>query len=81
MHDCKGRPITEGDIVLVPFKVVATQATEEFCNVSLETIATMFPGTSKSFLTANTKQVIRANEGDDTRFDVIEDPSGAVSIL
>lgn len=80
MHDCKGRPITPGDTVLVPFKVTATQATEEFCNASLETIATMFPGTSKTFLTANTKQVIRANDGDDTSFVVLADPSGVVSI-
>lgn len=81
MHDCKGRPIAVGDTVVVPFKVTDVTANEEFCNASLESIASMFPGTSRSFLTVNTQQTIRANEGDDTSFDFEVKADGAVAIL
>jgi hypothetical protein len=70
MHDCKGRPLVPGDTVLVPFKITQTYATEEYCNALLETVASMFPGTSKTSLTVNTQQVIRANDGDDASFTV-----------
>jgi len=71
MHDCKGRPLVVGDTVLVPFIIKETYATEEFCNASLETVASMFPGDHKTTLTVNTKQVIRANKGDETDYNVI----------
>lgn len=80
MHDCKGRPISVGDTVLVPFTVTTTSATEEFCNVTLETVAVMFPGDRKTMLTANTRQVIRANTGDDVSYEVTTDESGKTSI-
>ena len=80
MHDCKGRPISVGDTVLVPFKVTATNAAEEFCNASLETVASMFPGTSKTALTVNTQQIIRANKDDETAFEVFLKDDGATAI-
>lgn len=80
MHDCKGRPIVVGDTVLVPFKVVTTYATEEYCNVSLETVASMFPGTAKTSLTVNTQQVIRANDGDDTSYTLLLETDGSTKI-
>ncbi len=80
MHDCKGRELKPGDTVLVPFKITQTYATEEFCNASLETIASMFSGTAKSSLTVNTQQIIRANGGDETSFEVFVKDDGATAI-
>jgi len=74
MHDAKGRELKVGDRVVVPCVVTAIHATVEFCNVSLESIATMPPAhTSKAGVTANTKQVLRANPGDDTAFEIVVD--------
>jgi hypothetical protein len=80
MHDCKGRPISLGDTVMVPFTVTHVSATDEYRNVTLETVAVMFPSDRKTMLTANTRQVIRANEGDDTSYEAVTDESGKVLI-
>lgn len=80
MHDCKGRPLAVGDTVLVPFKVKETYATEEFCNVSLVTVASMFPGALRTNFTANTQQVIRANTGDETSYEIVPEDGGAQRI-
>lgn len=73
MHDCKGRPLKEWDTILVPFIIDQVYHTEGdgYCNVSARTVASMFPGQSKTSCTFNAKQVIRANEGDDTAFEVV----------
>lgn len=73
MHDCKGRPLSVGDRVMVPFTVTQAMLTEEYCNLSLETVATMHPGTSKTSMTANARQVLRANDGDDIAYQVVRD--------
>lgn len=72
MHDFAGRPLAVGDRVLVPFKITSVSANDEYCNVTLETEAVMFPSDRKTTLTANTKQVIRNNDGDSTTFDVAD---------
>jgi hypothetical protein len=38
MHDRNGKPLKEGDLVLIPCVVKSLQATEEYCNVGLETL-------------------------------------------
>lgn len=65
MHDAKGRPLQVGDIILVPFEITDTFASDEFCNVSARTVASMYPGAHKTGCTFNAKQVLRANDGDD----------------
>lgn len=80
MHDCKGRPLTVGDTVLVPFTVFQTIGGEDYCNVALQTVATMPPGTSKLGLTLNALQTIRANDGDETAFVVEPNENGVVLI-
>jgi hypothetical protein len=72
-HDAKGQELKPGDCVLVPFYVLSIAQTEDFCNLSLETCATMPPKNEfKTSLSAiNTKMTIRANEGDDTTFVVM----------
>jgi hypothetical protein len=81
MHDCKGRPLQTGDTILVPFKITQTVVTEGggYCNVSAETVASMYPAKYKTGGTFNAKQVIRANDGDDTSF-VVRESDGAASI-
>jgi len=82
-HDAKGRELKPGDLVLVPFHVKAVHATEDFCNVDLETCATMPPEhRHKTSLSAiNTQMVLRANKGDDTTFSVLSRGSGGSQIV
>ncbi len=72
-HDAKGREVKPGDLVLVPFKIKEVYQTQDFCNVNLETVATMPPEHKfKTDLSAvNTKMLIRANRGDELDFEVI----------
>ena len=80
-HDAKGRELKPGDKVLVPFIVKDVFMTEDYCNVNLESVATMPPiHNSKANLGAiNTRMVIRANPGDETDFKAIID-GGAVRL-
>jgi hypothetical protein len=74
MHDAKGRELKVGDRVMVPCEVKGVYSTPDFCNVTLEGLATMPPShTSKITVTANTKQVLRANPGDDLVFELVLD--------
>lgn len=81
-HDAKGRELKPGDLVVVPFRVKSVQQTEEYCNLELETCATMPPEHKfKTNLSAiNTKMVLRANKGDDTSFAVIHRGMGEFGI-
>jgi hypothetical protein len=56
MHDRKGNPITVGDKVWIPCIVKGTMATDEYCNVTLESEEPMYPGKYKSTFTVNAKQ-------------------------
>ena len=72
MHDAKGRPLAVGDTVMVPCTVVEVQAAADYCNVTLDSIALMAPGYKPVRVTSiNTKQMLRANEGDDLGFEVV----------
>lgn len=57
-HDSDGRELKVGDVVHVPCIITAIQPTNEYCNVNMETIEPMFPGTYKSTFTLNAKQVL-----------------------
>jgi hypothetical protein len=57
MHDMNGRPLSVGDSVLVPATITVVQATDEYCNISMETDVPMYPGTHKSTIALNAKQV------------------------
>lgn len=61
-HDLSGKLIKVGDRVLVPCIVRDIYSTEDFCNLSLETVHPMFPGTTLSGLTLNAKQVLQESE-------------------
>jgi len=76
MHDCKGRELNVGDTVMVPFTVTQIHSGVDFCNVNLASVASM-PGEGAGYKTTlsaiNTRQTIRANDGDDTSFRVVQD--------
>jgi hypothetical protein len=77
-HDAKGRELHRGDIVMVPFKVRSVSATENHCNLELETVATMPPEhTYKPNMSAmNTRMALRANPGDDISYTVVVGTDG-----
>lgn len=66
MHDAKGRPLSVGDVVLLPAKVTQVSATEEYCNVSVQSILGRRPDGAKENISAiNTAVLLRANVGDE----------------
>src|SRR5262245_58240094 len=56
-HDALGTLLKDGDLVNVPCVAVHVYAGQEYCNVALETVQPMFPGTNKSSISLNAKQV------------------------
>jgi len=78
MHDFKGKELNEGDIVIIPCRVKSLFATPDYCNVNLESIASMPPDRKHRLEIGaiNTQQVVRANEGDDTSFGIASGPGG-----
>lgn len=65
MHDAKGRPLKVGDKVLIAAKVTDVHATEDFCNVSAESVLGRRPdGAKERFSAINTAVMLRANDGD-----------------
>lgn len=65
MHDAQGRPLAVGDIVLIPARVTSTSATEDYCNLTVESILTRRPDSLReTFSGFNTAIVLRANSGD-----------------
>lgn len=66
MHDAKGRPLKEGDFVLIPAKLTMLSATEDYCNVSAQSTLGRRPdGQKENFSAINTGVLLRANDGDD----------------
>lgn len=58
-HDKHSQLLYEGDEVIIRARVTRVMDGEEYCNVDVETLEPMFPGTHKSKLTLNTRQVER----------------------
>jgi len=67
MHVARGKELKVGDRVMVPMTVISLGNGEDYCNVGLQSMATMPPShTSRFELHAvNTKQVFRANLHDE----------------
>ena len=57
-HDRDGRVVRVGASVHVPARVVRVDETEQYCNLVLETSQPMWPGTHRTTLTLNAKQVV-----------------------
>jgi hypothetical protein len=58
-HDKNGEVLAVGDRVTVLCEVKTIYLTEEFCNVTLETVEPMFPGDNRCGVTLNAKQVVK----------------------
>ncbi len=85
MHDAKGRELKVGDKVMIPAVITDIHASENYCNVNTRVTATM-PGDKGStpqvcaMNAINTRQLLRANDGDDLTFTVVQAAYGAVLI-
>lgn len=55
-HDRNGIELRVGDVVNVPVLVKKIELTEDYCNVTLETVHKMEPGQYPSSLTLNSRQ-------------------------
>lgn len=66
MHDAKGRELKKGDRVIIPAIITETYATEDYCNLAVETEFGRRPdGLKEKFSAFNTAVVLRANPGDE----------------
>lgn len=55
MHDVNGTKLKVGDIVMIPCKITALNPSDDFCNVSLETVHGRRPDLAKeNFYAINT---------------------------
>ena len=62
-HDARGRRIEPGDIVLMPFKVLAVWASEHDCNANLEPMLGMPPSGGKhGYSAVNTRQFFKVDD-------------------
>jgi hypothetical protein len=72
MHDRKGRKLKVGDIILVPARITQLSATEDYCNVSAESLYGRRPDDQREHFSAiNTGVTLRANDGDENSTDDI----------
>lgn len=58
-HDTAGNRLEVGDRVSIACRVKQIFTTEEYCNLTLETIELMYPGNERTMLTLNAKQVTK----------------------
>lgn len=65
MHDAKNRELKVGDTALIPVKITNLSATEDYCNVSAESLYGRRPdGFKENFYAINTGVMLRNNPGD-----------------
>ncbi len=70
MHDAKGRELKDGDTVVIPAKIIQLQPTDDYCNVTVESVFGRRPDRAKETLySVNTGVMLRANPGDDITFE------------
>jgi hypothetical protein len=63
-HTKSGRKLKTGDKVIVHATVTQIYEGEDYCNVNVETDEPMFPGTTKSVITLNARQLELADTSD-----------------
>jgi hypothetical protein len=69
MHDYKNRPLNRGDTVLIPAVITELSATEDYCNVTVESLYGRRPDGLKEHVYAiNTGVLLRANADDAESF-------------
>jgi len=59
MHDRNGTPLKVGDTVLIPAKITQVSATDDYCNVGLESVHGRRPdGLKETIYAINTGVVV-----------------------
>lgn len=77
MHDRNGTPLQEGDVVLIPARILDLHAGEEYCNVDLETIHGRRPDQAKERISAiNTGVLVLHQRAEDAEGLTNETASG-----
>jgi hypothetical protein len=70
MHDALNRPLAVGDRVLIPARITELNATEDYCNVSVETALGRRPdGKPERISAINTAVVLRSFADDENDID------------
>lgn len=67
-HDKNNKVLNIGDKVMIEAVVTQVNMGEEFCNATMETVEPMYPGTYKTVITLNAKQVVKQEPNDDGQF-------------
>lgn len=63
-HDKNGKPLKAGDKVIIRATISTVSEGDAYCNLTLATDEPMYPGTSKTGLNLNAKQVELATPPD-----------------
>jgi hypothetical protein len=65
MHDANGTPLQKGDVVFIPAVITDLQATEDYCNVSLESVLGRRPdGSKERFSAINTGVMVLSSKAE-----------------
>ena len=62
MHDARGKELKVGDIVLIPARIRELYTSEDYCNVSAESLLGRRPDSMKESFSINTAVLLRAND-------------------
>lgn len=63
MHDKNGKPLKVGDRVTLECVITETAATEDFCNIQLQTVEPFWPEANRfDKQWANAKQVVKVED-------------------
>lgn len=73
-HDKNGNTLERGDTVTVAFTITEIHPSDDYCNASLLTTESMYPGTDKTYLTINTRQCELQTKGRPSDLPMTTDP-------
>lgn len=70
MHDRNGTPLKKGDVVFIPAVIVELSPTDDFCNVTLETVYGRKPdGETERISSINTGVLVLDERAEDAPAD------------
>lgn len=58
-HDKNGNKLEVGNRVLIEAEVKTITMSEDYCNLTVETVEVMYPGSNRNMVTLNAKQVVK----------------------
>lgn len=69
MHDRKGRPLAVGDVIIIPYVITSTSETEDYCNISAQSLYGRKPDGMKECFSGNAAVVLKAEITDVSEVD------------